>query len=109
MAQVLRKEYQCFGCCNSILISKIDSPAPGSKKRWNQYEMDGITPHTCPGKFKGNKQEQHQQMQQQPPQDAVTVDNGAQIAELTKQVSDLKETVNILISQIQMLRSDVKS
>jgi hypothetical protein len=30
------------------------------------------------------------------------------IAELTKQVSDMKETVNILISQIQMLHSELK-
>jgi hypothetical protein len=35
------------------------------------------------------------------------VDNGPQIAELAKQVSELSETVNIVISQIQMLRSEV--
>jgi hypothetical protein len=34
----------------------------------------------------------------------VTEDNGPQIAELANQVSDLKDTVNILISQIQILR-----
>ncbi len=39
----------------------------------------------------------------------LTPDELAQIAELTKQVSEVKETVNILIAQIQMLRSDVKS
>ncbi len=41
-------------------------------------------------------------------QQETTVDNGPEIIELTKQVSDLRETVNILISQIQGLRSEVK-
>jgi cell division protein FtsB len=42
------------------------------------------------------------------PQSATTVvGNGLQIAALAKQVKELKETVNSLISQIQMLRSDV--
>jgi cellobiose-specific phosphotransferase system component IIB len=36
------------------------------------------------------------------------VDNGPQIAALAEQVKELKETINILISQIQMLRSDLK-
>jgi hypothetical protein len=101
MAQVLRKEYQCFGCGNNILVSKIDNPAPGQKKRWEQWERDGTTPHNCSAKFKGNKDKQQQQ--------TTSVDNGSQIAALAQQLKDLKDTVNILISQIQMLRSDVKS
>jgi hypothetical protein len=38
------------------------------------------------------------------------VDNGSQsqIAELAKQVSEVKETLHILISQIQMVRSELK-
>lgn len=38
-----------------------------------------------------------------------TLDCGPQIAALAEQVKDLKDTVNILISQIQMLRAEVKS
>lgn len=34
--------------------------------------------------------------------------NNTQLAELTKQVSGLREAVNILISQIQALKSEVK-
>jgi ubiquinone biosynthesis protein UbiJ len=34
--------------------------------------------------------------------------NGPHIAVLAEQVKDLKDTVNILISQIQMLRSELK-
>jgi hypothetical protein len=46
------------------------------------------------------------QHQSSSPQSA-TVDNGPQIAALAEQVKELKGTVDVLISQIQMLRSDV--
>jgi hypothetical protein len=48
MAQVLSKEYSCYNCKKAILISKIDNPAPGSKKKWEQWELDSVTPHECP-------------------------------------------------------------
>jgi hypothetical protein len=53
-----------------------------------------------------NRQEQEEVSSTQ----TVTVDNGPsqQIAALSEQVKDLKETVNILISQIPRLRSEVK-
>jgi regulator of replication initiation timing len=38
----------------------------------------------------------------------AVLDNGPHIAVLAEQVKDLKETVNILISQIQMLRLELK-
>lgn len=39
----------------------------------------------------------------------AVIDNGpSQIAALAEQVQELKETVNVLIAQIQMLRSEVK-
>jgi hypothetical protein len=115
-----------FSCGQNILISKIDNPT--SCKKWQSWELDGVTPHDCPAKKKNNNnsssdgsneimganynpnkefhdQRGHQEQQVQ----AVTVDNGpSQIAELAKQVSDLKDTVNILIAQIQSLRSEVK-
>ena len=96
MAQVLAREFECLTCHSPIKISKIDNPAPGQKKKWERFELDGVTTHQC------NKQ------QKEAEQSATTVlDNGPQIAELVNQVRDLKKTVNILISQIQMLRSDV--
>ena len=39
----------------------------------------------------------------------VFLNSGPQIAALAEQVKELKETVNILISQIHGLRSDVKN
>jgi hypothetical protein len=41
------------------------------------------------------------------PATAAVLNNGPQIAVLADQVEELKETVNILTSQIQMLRYDV--
>jgi cell division protein FtsB len=43
-------------------------------------------------------------------QQAIKLDEGPpQIAALTKQVAELKDTVHILIAQIQQLRSEVAS
>ena len=59
--------------------------------------------------YNPNKEFHDQRGHQEQQVQAVTVDNGpSQIAELAKQVSDLKDTVNILIAQIQSLRSEVK-
>jgi hypothetical protein len=60
----------------------------------------------APGPHEAEPQQQEQQ--QQAPQ-VITVGSfsGPQITELAKQVSDLRETVNILISQIQGSRLEV--
>jgi hypothetical protein len=59
---------------------------------WNKFNLDG-TAHIDERKKSTN----------------INNSNSAQqISELTKQISELKDTVRILISQIQMLRSDVK-
>jgi hypothetical protein len=47
--------------------------------------------------------------EQQTTQPAAVLDNGPEIAPLAQEGASLKETVNILISQIQMLRSEVKN
>ena len=91
LAQVLQKEYTCYSCKQPILISKVDDP--NSKKKWEQWELDSVTPHDCPAKKKPSQQQ---------------ADNGPQIAALAEELKGLKETVNILIFQIQMLRLEVK-
>jgi hypothetical protein len=52
-----------------------------------------------------NRQEQEEVSSTQ----TVTVDNGPQIAALAEEVKGLRETVNILVGQITMLRSEVKN
>ncbi len=76
-------------------IPNLDGPQGG----WIPLQLDSLgqpAKHDCPSKKK--------KQQEQP-----NLDNGPQIAELANQVRDLKETVNVLISQIQMLRSEVKN
>jgi hypothetical protein len=50
-----------------------------------------------------NRQEQEEVSSTQ----TMTVDDGPQIAALAEEVKGLRETVNILVSQITMLRSEV--
>jgi hypothetical protein len=47
LAHVLAKDYTCLTCHNSIKISRINNPAPGLKKRWEQFKLDGVIPHQC--------------------------------------------------------------
>jgi hypothetical protein len=85
---------------------------------------DGTTPHQCSNnsnsssssannynpnkKYHGQSRRQEQEEEVSSIQ-AVTVENGPlQIAALAEQVKELKETVNILISQITMLRGELK-
>jgi cellobiose-specific phosphotransferase system component IIB len=83
---------------------------------------DGTTPHQCSSNSNNNSssannynpnKKYHEQNRQEQEEvsstQTVTVDNGPQIAALIEQVKELRETLNILISQIQMLRSEVKN
>ena len=125
MAQVLSKEYECLTCHKPIKISKTDNAGPNARKKWEKFERDGTTPHQCSSNSNNNSssannynpdKEYHEQSRQEQEEEisssqTVTVDNGPsqQIAALTEEVRGLRETVNILISQIQMLRSDIKN
>ncbi len=99
MAQVLTKEYECLTCHKPIKISKIDNVPAGQKKKWERFELDGVTPHRCPKK----KEEQAAI-----PATATVMDSDpSQIAALSEEVKGLRETVNVMISQIQGLRSEM--
>ena len=93
MAQVLRKEYTCFNCKKNILISKVHDP--NSKKRWEQWELDSVTPHNCSNK--GGRGEK--------PQDQKTLPR-SELANLEKEIASLKADVKSLTYQIQMLRKE---
>jgi hypothetical protein len=102
MAQVLSKEYECLSCHEPIKIAKLDNVPPGQKRKWERFEIDGVTPHQSV-----KKKEDSEDISGE---NTASVDNvPSQIAELAKEVSSLKETINILISQIQVLRSEVKN
>jgi hypothetical protein len=107
MAQILAKDYECLTCHEPIKIAKLDNVPPGQKRKWERFQLDGVTPHQC--KKKEEEAAGTAATTSTTQAAAVSqVDNGPQIAALADQLKDLKETVNVLISQIQMLRSDLK-
>lgn len=47
MAQVLTREFDCLTCHKPIKIAKLDNVPAGQKKKWERFELDGVTPHKC--------------------------------------------------------------
>ena len=87
-----------------IRLSKIDNPT--SQVKWNKYEVDGSTPHTCkkPGHNRKTTETERQQQQQTPHErEEVEEENG----ELRAEVSGLRGEVRQLIAQVQLLRMDL--
>jgi hypothetical protein len=82
----LEKVFSCLSCGKEI---KLERRADNSG--WNKFNLDGSA-HIDERKKSTN----------------INNSNSTQISELTKQVSELKETVKILVSQITMLRGELK-
>jgi hypothetical protein len=97
MAQILAKDYECLTCHEPIKIAKLDNVPPCQKKKWERFQLDGVTLHRCKKK---EEEAVGTAVTASPTQAAVVsqVDNGPQIAALVEQAKELKETVNILIS-----------
>lgn len=95
MSQVLQKPYECFGCKQQIRISKIDNVPPGQKKKWIQYELDGVTEHKCQGK--------QQQPPQQPPRQPTTT-----TTDLSKEVATIKAHLQGLVSRLERIEQELR-
>ena len=121
IAQGLSKKYECLTGHKPIKISKIDNAGPNARKKWEKFERDGTTPHQCGSNSNSSSssannhspvKKYHEQSRQEQEEvsstQTVTVDNGPQIAALAEQVNEMKGIVNILISQITMLRGELK-
>lgn len=126
MAQVLAKEYECLTCHKPIKISKIDNTGPNARKKWEKFERDGTTPHQCGSntnsssssannynpikKYHEYSRQEQEEEEVSSTQQTVTMGSGPsqQIAAFAEEVRGLRETVNILISQIQSLRSEIR-
>jgi hypothetical protein len=80
--QPLQKTYQCLTCKADIKLARKDD-----NSGWDKFNLDG-TPHIHPS----NKKNQQ----------------GAQLAALAQEVSELRAEVKILITQITMLRGELK-
>ena len=77
----LDKTYPCLTCKQEIKLARKED-----NSGWDKFNLDG-SPHIHPPKNKNSQQ---------------------QIAALTDEVGELKAQIKILISQVQMLRSDFK-
>jgi hypothetical protein len=87
VAQQLDKTFSCLTCKQNIRLARRDD-----NSGWLKYNLDG-TEH------------KHEKQQQQ----GYPSKTSQQITQLSEEVKGLRETVNILVSQITMLRSDVKN
>jgi hypothetical protein len=94
MSQLLQKSYQCLTCQKQIKISKIDNAGPDSKKKkWDKFELDGVTPHVC--STTNNKPEQQQQ---QPSNNS-----------LKKEVAAIKAQLLVLVSRLDHIERELQT
>jgi hypothetical protein len=98
-SQVLQKPYECLTCKKQIRIAKIDNVPPGQKKKWEKYELDGVTLHVC-HKQQPEQSESTVRIQKEPPTVAI--------ADLADEVSELKSQIKSLVTQIQPLRQELQ-
>jgi hypothetical protein len=87
-----------------ILISKIDNPAPGSKKRWEQWELDSITPHQCnkKGIEEEIKAEETRYVQ-------LSESIFANYTEAIKKLTDQVSTLNFQLAKLEAAKLEVRS
>jgi len=97
MSQLLQNPYECLTCKQQILLEKIDLLPTGSKKCWNKLRMDGVTPHTC---HKTAADQQQQQDQQKLPK--------SELEDIRDEIADLKAYIKTLMTQVQLMRQEVR-
>ena len=79
-SQVFQKPYECLGCKQQIKIAKIDNVLAGQKKKWDKFELDGITPHIC-------KKQQSQEQQ----------------TDVSKEIAAIKAQLLVLVGRLDRL------
>lgn len=99
MAQVLAKEYECLTCKQPIRISKIDNVPAGQKKKWDKFEMDGVTPHVC------RKAEQ----QHSPPPPTKVGATTRTTDELSKEVAAIRAQLLVLVSRLDRIEAELQT
>jgi hypothetical protein len=87
---VLQKPYECLTCHKQIRIAKIDNVPAGQKKKWEKYELDGVTEHIC------HKQQQHHLEQQK------------QQLDVSKEIADIKAQLLILVSRLDYVEKELR-
>ena len=96
MAQVLQKPYECLTCKQQIRIAKIDNVPAGQKKKWEEYELDGVTLHVC---------------RKQPEQLAATKGKQQSVVsnDLSKEIAAIKAQLLVLASTLDGIEAELKT
>jgi hypothetical protein len=89
MSQVLARQFDCLTCHKPIRISKIDNVPAGQKKKWEKYELDGVTEHIC------HKQQHHLEQQKQQ-------------LDVSKEIADIKAQLLILVSRLDYVEKELR-
>lgn len=84
----LEKTYDCLTCKAPIKLARKEDGTG-----WEKFNLDG-SPHTHPAKKV--QQQQQQQFQR------------SELADLQDEVSELKAQIKNLITQVQMMRQELK-
>ncbi len=106
-SQVLQKSYECLTCKKQIRIAKIDNAGPNAKKRWQKYELDGLTAHIC---FKEEAEESatKETPKQQPSPESQKLSGDYLLATLAENLSLQSNKIDGLQKEIQMLTAAIK-
>jgi uncharacterized protein (UPF0335 family) len=94
MSQVLAQPFDCKTCGQQIRLSKIDNVAPDAKKKWNKFELDGVTVHVCTKK----------QQSQQPPVLSRTTSS----TDISKEIAAIKAQLLVLVSRLDRLEQELQ-
>lgn len=91
MAQVLDRQYDCLTCHKPIRISKIDNAGPNTKKKWEKFELDGVTPHVYNSSSSKPKEKER-----------VFVVNG-----ISKEIAAIKAQLLVLVSKLDRMEQEM--
>ena len=90
---MLQKSYECLACKKEIRIAKIDNVPAGQKKKWEKYELDGVTEHIC------RKQQRLEQ--------SATKEQPKQQLDVSKEIAAIKTQLLILVSRLDQLVAEI--
>lgn len=97
MSQILKKPYDYMSCGQQIRIAKIDNPGPDAKKKWEKFEVDGITLHLC---HKPNPHQERLPIQRQPSNNSNN---------LSKEIASIKSQLLDLVSRLDRLEQELRT
>ncbi len=101
-----------------IRISKIDNAGPNAEKKWNKYEIDGVTPHVCStisnnATSNNNSTDNATTLKERQDRDGTTfqeqklIHRSEELDEIRKEVGILNTLLRTLVNQVQLMRQEL--